>query len=141
VTASELRSIGVNVDVETSDWGTLVVRRARQNSPETGGWNIFDSGADITALAEPATNILIDMRCDRQNYVGWPCSERAEAMRTDLIDNPSREKLEAYSQALWTELPSLLLGKFLQPIAYRRVISGLPHGQTLVFWNVEKTGP
>jgi peptide/nickel transport system substrate-binding protein len=141
VTASELRSIGVDVDVATSDWGTLVVRRARQNSPETGGWSIFDSGADITALAEPATNILIDMRCDRQNYVGWPCSEQAEAMRTDLIDNPSHEKLEAYSQALWTELPSLLLGKFLQPIAYRRVISGLPHGQTLVFWNVEKTGP
>ena len=59
-------------------------------------------------------------------------------MRTDLIDNPSRNALEAYSQALWTELPSLLLGKFLQPIAYRKVVSGLPHGQTLVFWNTEK---
>jgi hypothetical protein len=58
-------------------------------------------------------------------------------MRTELIDNPSRKALEAYSEALWTE-PSLLLGKFLQPIAYRKVISGLPHGQTLVFWNTEK---
>lgn len=138
VTASELRSIGVNVDVQTSDWGTLVVRRARQVAPDANGWSIFDSGADITALAEPATNILIDMRCDRQNYVGWPCSDRVEQMRTELIDNPSRKALEAYSEALWTELPSLLLGKFLQPIAYRKVISGLPHGQTLVFWNAEK---
>jgi len=138
VTASELRSIGINVDVQTSDWGSLVVRRARQTAPDANGWSIFVSGADITALAEPATNILIDMRCDRQNYVGWPCSDRVEAMRTDLIDNPSRDKLELYSQALWTELPSVLLGKFLQPIAYRKVVSGLPHGQTLVFWNVEK---
>ena len=140
VVADELRSIGVNVDLQTSDWGTLVVRRARQNSPETGGWSIFVSGADISVLGEPATNILIDARCDRNNYVGWPCSERLEAMRTDLIDAPSRPKLENYSQALWTELPSLLLGKFLQPIAYRSVISGLPHGQTLAFWNVEKKG-
>jgi peptide/nickel transport system substrate-binding protein len=138
VTASELRSIGVNVDVETSDWGTLVVRRARQVAPDANGWSIFDSGADITALAEPATNILIDMRCDRQNYVGWPCDDRVEQMRSDLIDHPGKEALEAYSQALWTDLPSLLLGKFLQPIAYRKVISGLPHGQTLVFWNTEK---
>jgi peptide/nickel transport system substrate-binding protein len=138
VTASELRSAGVNVDVQTSDWGTLVVRRARQVAPDANGWSIFDSGADITALAEPATNILIDMRCDRQNYVGWPCSDSVEQMRTELIDNPSRNGLEAYSQALWRELPSLLLGKILQPIAYRKVVSGLPHGQTLVFWNTEK---
>jgi peptide/nickel transport system substrate-binding protein len=141
VTADKLRSIGVNVDLQTSDWGTLVVRRSRQVSPENGGWSIFQSGADISALAEPATNILIDTRCDRNNYVGWPCSEKLEAMRTDLIDAPTRPKLENYSQALWTELPSLLLGKFLQPVAYRSVVSGLPHGQVLVFWNTEKKGP
>ena len=141
VTADKLRSIGVDVDLQTSDWGTLVVRRARQNSPATGGWSIFQSGAGISALAEPATNILIDARCDRNNYVGWPCSERLEAMRTDLIDNFSRPKLDNYSQALWTELPSLLLGKFLQPIAYRSVLTGMTHGQNLAFWNIEKHGP
>jgi hypothetical protein len=59
-------------------------------------------------------------------------------MRTGLIDAPDPARLAAYSEALWTELPSVLLGQFRQPVAYRKVISGLPHGQLLVFWNVAK---
>ncbi len=129
VTGDALRSIGVNVDMQTSDWGTLVVRRARQDPVEKGGWSIFQSGTDVATITNPATNILIDARCDRNNYVGWPCSEQLEAMRTDMIDAPSQPRLEAYSQALWSELPSLLLGQYRQPVAWRKTISGLTHGQ------------
>jgi peptide/nickel transport system substrate-binding protein len=138
VTGDALRSIGVNVDMQTSDWGTLVVRRARQDPVDKGGWSIFQSGTDVSTITNPATNILIDARCDRNNYVGWPCSDRLEAMRTDMIDAPSPARLEAYSQALWSELPSLVLGQYRQPVAWRKSISGLTHGQFLAFWNIEK---
>jgi peptide/nickel transport system substrate-binding protein len=138
VTADKLRSIGVNVDLQNSDWGTLVVRRARKDAPEKGGWHIFQSGGDIATLAQPATNILIDARCDGNNYVGWPCSEPLEAMRTALIENPNKAGFEAYNRALWNELPSLLLGLFKQPVAYRSNVSGLPHGLVLAFWNTTK---
>jgi peptide/nickel transport system substrate-binding protein len=138
VTGDALRSIGVNVDVQTSDWGTLVVRRARKDGVDKGGWSIFQSGTDISTISNPATNILIDSRCDQNNYVGWPCSDKLEAMRTEMIDSPSPAVLEAYSKQLWTELPSLLLGQYLQPVAWRRSISGLTHGQYLAFWNIEK---
>lgn len=138
VTADALRKIGVNVELQESDWGTLVVRRAKQEPPERGGWSIFSSGTDVPVIAQPATNILIDTRCDRNNYVGWPCSEKLEAMRTDLIDAPSPEKVAAYNAALWGELPTILLGQYLQPVAWRKVVSGLPTATTLVFWNVRK---
>ena len=92
----------------------------------------------MVTVAQPATNILIDTRCDRNNYVGWPCSERLEAMRTELIDAPSPEKVAEYNKALWGELPTILLGQYLQPVAWRKVISGLPISPTLVFWNVRK---
>ena len=138
VTGDALRSIGVNVDMQTSDWGTLVVRRARQDAPEKGGWHIFQSGADVSSLTNPATNILVDARCDRNNYVGWPCSEALEAMRTEMIDAPTPAKLDGYSRALWSELPSLILGQYRQPVAYRKSITGLTHGQYLAFWNIEK---
>ncbi len=138
VTADKLRSIGVNVDLQTSDWGTLVVRRARKDAPEKGGWHIFQSGGDIATLSQPATNILVDARCDQNNYVGWPCSEKLEAMRTDLIENPTAAKFDPYSRALWEELPSLVLGLFRQPIAYRANISGVQHGLVLAFWNISK---
>lgn len=138
VTADKLRQIGVNVDLQTSDWGTLVVRRARKDAPSAGGWNIFQSGGDVATLSQPATNILIDARCDGNNYVGWPCSESLEAMRTSLIEAPNREGFVAYNKALWTELPSLLLGQYKQPVAFRSNISGLQHGLLLAFWNVSK---
>ncbi len=138
VTGDALRNIGVNVDMQTSDWGTLVVRRARQDAPEKGGWHIFQSGTDVATITNPATNILVDARCDRNNYVGWPCSEKLEAMRTQMIDAPTPALLEAYSKALWTELPSLILGQYRQPVAWRKSISGLTHGQYLAFWNIEK---
>ena len=133
VTADELKSAGVNVDLVTSDWGTLVKRRAQKT-----GWNIFDSGIDTWVLAQPATNLLIDARCDGNNYVGWPCSEKLEAMRTDIIDDPSPAKFEAYSRALWQELPTILLGQYKQPIAWRSVVSGIPRNGFLVFWNISK---
>ena len=138
VTADKLRSIGVNVDLQASDWGTLVVRRARKDPADKGGWNIFQSGGDIATLSQPATNILIDTRCDQNNYVGWPCSERLEAMRTALIEAPNGPKFVEYNKALWEELPSLLLGQYKQPVAYRSNISGLQHGLLLTFWNVSK---
>ena len=138
VTADKLRAIGVNVDLQNSDWGTLVVRRARKDAPEKGGWHIFQSGGDIATIAQPATNILIDARCDGNNYVGWPCSESLEAMRTALIETPDKAGFEAYNKALWNELPSLLLGLFKQPVAFRSNVTGLQHGLVLTFWNVAK---
>ena len=138
VTADKLRSIGVNVDLQMSDWGTLVVRRAKKDAVDMGGWNIFQSGTDVATASQPATNILVDMRCDQNNYVGWPCSEATEALRTQVIDDPSPAKIEALSKSLWSQLPSLLLGQYTQPFAYRSSISGLQHGVVLAFWNVRK---
>jgi peptide/nickel transport system substrate-binding protein len=138
VTGDKLRSIGVNVDMETSDWGTLVVRRARRDAPDKGGWNIFQSGGDIATFSQPTTSILVDARCDGNNYVGWPCSEKLEALRTRMIDAPDAEIRDTYQRALWDELPTILLGQYRQPFAYRKVISGVTHGIYLSFWNIKK---
>jgi peptide/nickel transport system substrate-binding protein len=138
VTADALRKIGVNVDLQESDWGTLVVRRAKKEPVDRGGWSIFSSGADVWVVSLPATNFLVDTRCDGNNYVGWPCSDKLEAMRNELIDNPSPAKIAAFNKAAWDELPTILLGQYLQPVAWRKSISGLVHGGTLAFWNVRK---
>ena len=138
VTADALRGIGVNVELQESDWGTLVVRRAKQEPPERGGWSIFSSGTEVPLIAQPATNILVDTRCDRNNYAGWPCSEKLEAMRTDVMDDPGQAKFATYNAALWGELPTILLGQYLQPAAWRKVVSAPPTANTLVFWNMRK---
>jgi hypothetical protein len=36
-----LEKVGFKVDVVSSDWQTVVARRARKEAPDKGGWNIF----------------------------------------------------------------------------------------------------
>jgi len=50
VTAANLKKIGINVDLQIMDWGSVISRRSKKESPEQGGWNIFH-----TTAAGPST--------------------------------------------------------------------------------------
>jgi peptide/nickel transport system substrate-binding protein len=57
VAAQLLRDAGFKVDVQATDWQTVVSRRASQKSPKEGGWNMFFTnwvGADIL---NPISNV------------------------------------------------------------------------------------
>jgi peptide/nickel transport system substrate-binding protein len=41
VAADMLRKSGMNVDYQTTDWGTVIQRRATKKPPDQGGWNMF----------------------------------------------------------------------------------------------------
>ena len=41
VAAQLLRKAGFKVDVQTSDWQTVVTRRAVEKPPQEGGWSMF----------------------------------------------------------------------------------------------------
>ncbi len=46
VVNSVLQKIGLNMDYQAMDWGTLVTRRASKSPPDKGGWNIFCTSLD-----------------------------------------------------------------------------------------------
>ncbi len=39
--AQQLRDAGFKVDLQATDWQTVVTRRASQKAPKDGGWNMF----------------------------------------------------------------------------------------------------
>ncbi len=41
VAADMLRKVGMKIDVQTMDWGTVQYRRSKQEAPAAGGWNVF----------------------------------------------------------------------------------------------------
>ena len=55
VAADTLRRVGMNVDLQTSDWGTVVQRRSSRKPPEQGGWNIFFTYLNGTNNFDPAS--------------------------------------------------------------------------------------
>ncbi len=41
VGADMLKKVGMNVDVQETDWGSVVQRRSSRNAPDKGGWSVF----------------------------------------------------------------------------------------------------
>ena len=134
VTADELKSAGVNVDLVTSDWGTLVKRRAQKT-----GWNIFNSGIDSlgarAAGDEPADRRALRRQQLRGLAVLGEARGNADGHHRRSVAGEVRG---LFSGALWQELPTILLGQYKQPIAWRSVVSGIPRNGFLVFWNISK---
>ena len=142
VTADLLRRIGMAVDMQMSDWGTVSARRAKKDPPAQGGWNIFHTSANGAQLASPLTSPSTITTCDGKNFVGWPCDQVEEDMRIRYIReaDPAKQRalLEQMHARLWESLPYVPLGQFKQPFVWRKNITGVLKANTLVYWNIEK---
>ena len=143
ITADLLKRIGMNVDMQLSDWGSVAARRAKKDPPSQGGWNLFHTSANGAQLASPLTSPSTITTCDGKNFPGWPCDQAEEDMRMQYIreTDPARQKtlLEAMHRRLWESLPYVPLGQFRQPFLWRSNIKGVVKANTVVYWNIEKT--
>jgi peptide/nickel transport system substrate-binding protein len=142
VTADNLRKIGVNVEIATSDWGAMVVRRAKKDPPGQGGWNLFHTTVGGTTMFSPLTNFTINSNCDRKNWFGWPCDAKTEELRMAYVNaadkSAQQAALDALHRHLWEELPDIPVGQYTQPFAWRSNVTGVLHAALLVFWNIDK---
>jgi len=142
VTADLLKKIGMNVDLQMMDWGTVAARRAKKDSPSKGGWNLFHTSANGAQLASPLTSPSTITTCDGKNFPGWPCDQVEEDMRIQYIreSDPAKQRalLEAMHARLWVSLPYVPLGQFKQPFVWRKTVTGVLKTNTLVYWNIEK---
>ena len=141
VTAAAMKQAGINVDLQLTDWATVVARTAKQDPPGQGGWHIYVTGEPGVLAVSPNTNIFAYMPCDRSNLSGWPCDEEVEALRARYAaaapaDRPAL--LEQLQRRLAVVNPYRLLGQATQPVAYRDTVSGVLPSPVPVYWNIEK---
>ncbi|WP_174301997.1 ABC transporter substrate-binding protein [Caulobacter sp. S45] len=141
VTADAMRKVGLNVQLEWSDWGTVVSRTANQAAPDAGGWNIYVSGEPGVLAWSPSTNIFAYMPCDRSNLSGWPCDPEVEALRAQYANAAASERpaiLTQLQRRLAVVNPYRLLGQATQPVAYRSNVTGILNSPVIAYWNVSK---
>jgi peptide/nickel transport system substrate-binding protein len=142
ITADLLKQIGMNVDVQLTDWGSVAARRAKKDPPAQGGWNLFHTSANGAQLASPLTSPSTITTCDGKNFPGWPCDQVEEDMRMQYIReaDPAKQTrlLEAMHSRLWESLPYVPLGQFRQPFLWRSNVKGVVKANTVVYWNIEK---
>ncbi len=142
VTADMLKGCGMNVDVQTMDWGTVIRRRASKASLDQGGWSIFFTTFTGADLASPASCPALRGN-GADAWFGWPEAPRLEALRDQWLaagDDAARRSIAATIQAqAFEDVPFLPLGQFFQPTAMSRRLTGALEGMAL-FWNVKRAG-
>jgi peptide/nickel transport system substrate-binding protein len=141
VGADMLTKCGMNVDYQVMDWGTLVQRRAKKDSPDKGGWNVFFTGFGGLDFANPAVHLLL--RGNGANaWFGWPDDPKMESLRQDWFNAPdlaAQQKIcrDIQAQALHDVL-YVPLGQYYQPTAFQKSIAANMMKAFPIFWNVRR---
>lgn len=141
ILATELRDIGMNVDLVASDWGTVTQRRAKKEPVEQGGWSIFVSGVNGPVLINPAVNFLVRGQGER-GYFGWYDNAEVERLSAEWLESGTeadRNRLADLIQKVAFEtVPYVPLGQYTVRTAYRSNITGVLRGPAVLPWNVTK---
>ena len=140
VTADLLKRLGLNAELATSDWGTLLTRRSKRGPVEEGGWSIFHTsyqGPDSTPMLNDG------LRANgEQAWFGWPSDPKIEALRDQFVvteDVAAQQKIAAEIQEEGFRIvPYIPLGQFAIPTAWRDRLSGIILSPVVELWNVEK---
>ncbi|WP_149538707.1 ABC transporter substrate-binding protein [Siccirubricoccus phaeus] len=135
-----LQKSGMNVDYVSTDWGSVVTRRANRNPPDQGGWSIFLTFFTGLDFFSPAGHL--GLRGNGANaWFGWPTMPKLEELRQawfDAPDLPAQQKIAAEIQEEgFREVPYLPVGQYFQPWSYRSNLTGVLKGLPM-FWNVSK---
>lgn len=143
VAADMFQKVGVNVDYVATDWGTMLQRRNNKGPVDQGGWSVFNTGWEGADHMDPSNHFAIRGNGnDAAAWPGWCVSERLEQLRDAWFDAPTPDAQKAICRDLQVQcmqdVPSIPLGQFQQPTAYRTTVQGVKPGFP-TFWGVRKT--
>jgi peptide/nickel transport system substrate-binding protein len=141
VTAELMRKLGLNVEVATTDWGTLLGRRASKEPVEKGGWSVFHTSTVGPDMTDPAQNTQL-----RGNglggWFGWPTDAKLEELREAWFAAPdlaTQQKIAADIQTeAYISVPYITIGQFDRPTAYRSDLTGYVPAPLPILWSIDK---
>lgn len=142
ITADALKRIGMDVDYQALDWGTVGARRAKKDPPSEGGWNIFHTWHAGADCINPAPYTALDAGGDKA-WFGWPNSPKVQQDIAAWYDAPdlaaekkTMDQLNRDSMDYVTYVPT---GFFLQYQSWRKSVNGVVKAPFPVFWGVSKS--
>jgi peptide/nickel transport system substrate-binding protein len=127
------QQLGLNVDYQAMDWGTLS-SRARSTDPAVrAGWGCYGVGWAGLWPSNPGSNVPLS---------AVKPNPKIEALRDawfDAADLPAQQSIAAQIQVLALQEPPFIpLGQYFIPYAHRREVSGFVAAPITAMWNVRK---
>ncbi len=140
VGADMLKRAGMNVDVQATDWGSVIQRRASKEPVEKGGWSVFFTSFFGLDQFTPATHLGLRAN-GAAGWFGWCSSPPLEALREEWLRAPNLAAQQAIAAKIqeqaFQDVPYLPLGEYLIPTATRKEVTGVLRGLPL-FWGLQK---
>jgi peptide/nickel transport system substrate-binding protein len=128
VTVQTLKSIGINVDVQSMDWSTVAARRAKKDAPAAGGWNIYVTVAGEFDANSPITNAYLGAACGNA-LPGWVCDKPLDELRAAWVREtvPAKRKvlLDKIQTRAYEVAPYIPFGQYMPAYAVRKNILGI----------------
>ncbi len=141
LTADLLKQIGMTVQYDVMDFGTLAQRRAKKDKPSEGGWHLFHTTHPGDTCANPAAYTELEATGDKA-WFGWPQSDAVQNKFADwyaAVDLAGEQKAVAeLNQAAMDHVTYIPLGFFRDRQAWRKTLSGITPAPFPVFWGVTK---
>jgi peptide/nickel transport system substrate-binding protein len=133
VTGAVLQQLGLNLDSQAMDWGTLSARARSTDPTVRAGWSCYCVGWAGLWPSNPGSNIPLS---------GVRPNPAMEALRDAWFDAPdlsAQKRLADQMQVLGLrEPPFIPLGQYFTPYAYRTGLTGFVRAPITALWNVRR---
>ncbi len=140
VAADMLRKVGMNVDYQPTDWGSVLSRANSREPVERGGWSLYITGYYGSSVVSPAPHNWLRGN-GAASIAGWPDSPRIEALRDAWFTAPDLQAQQAIARDMqaqaFRDVPYYPLGLLTDVAAWRSTITGILPGLAL-FYDVKK---
>jgi peptide/nickel transport system substrate-binding protein len=140
LTTETLRKLGLNVELQAGDWGTLITRRSSKEPVEKGGWSIFHTWLVGPDMLSPAATPMVSN--GDKAWFGWPNDKQLEDLRQSWFNTTDASASKKASDAVQLEafryVPYITTAQFIIPTAYRTNLTGVIVAPVTFLWNVEK---
>lgn len=141
VMADQLGKLGLNIDFQVMDWGTMISRIAKRDPVAQGGWNLFCVTWAGLSVSTPGSSYPLRANGLAAN-TGWPTDEKLEALRLKWLDTGDLATQQGIAREIQTQafqsLPFIPLGQWFVPAAYSDKLSGVIRSPFTLFWNVRR---
>jgi peptide/nickel transport system substrate-binding protein len=128
VAKAQLEDVGFKIDLQVSDWATVVQRR---NKAEL--WDAFSTAFTFNPEPSSAAQVLCE-------WPGWWCNPEKEQLLLTLgreIDVKKRQAAVERIQAIfYADAARIKVGDYFRLDARRKHVQGHEPGPFLHFWNV-----
>ena len=136
-----MKRMGMNIEMVATDWGTVVQRRANRDTVDKGGWSVHHTWGPSTIRQTPVEHSQIRGQ-GAKGWFGWYDDAEMERLTRTFVEAATVAERDIIADTIqrraFETVPSVPLGTFIIPTAYRRNLTGMIEATGPFMWNIRR---